>query len=667
MTVTNFENDGLASWLRRQQSGAGTGRSDVNADMLSEARRVLLAALPANMLDPFSPSGPRRNEIRRVLREHIGRAKTSGGSLLISVPTDETTLDQIGENSVGWGPAQRYLDQPEVEEVKVVVNPSGEVTILVQETGASFRPVPETFADPEQPLNLALALADQASVRLDRETPQTTIPLGFQTRMHVTIPPRTAPGSTLICIRRGRAEGWTLDDSERRGLLSPEGMAILRLLVAARCSFLIVGETGSGKTALLEAIVNSWPGQPHVITIEDHTAEINVRHAIWTREMVDTSRDPLAFGRAAVEALRQTPDVIAPGEIRAKEAGAILSMLTNGISLVTTMHAKSAGQAPVGLADRAAMPGSHVYEGRRDNALADIGNNLEVVIHIGKVGATRRITALHLCDGTTVRDGQLVPVTIPIIELAYDEAGHRIERHAVTVENGLWRWNKADDPAPTLPAIVARRLETLSQRVATVAQTTQAQRQRLLEKAQRSLYAGQSDETLDTLDRAWLLGRDASVERAYMTALDTVPAIRDQAAAAARQAEGSIRDALKRRAWREAEQALKALLAKGSETSIHHPANGGWDGLKALIAAGLQRDAALHERLTTAQQLADQARWNEALEHVGAVEVSQHAPGLALLALRARRQWVAKVAPNSDALSILDETIASLEHAEGDR
>ena len=72
---------------------------------------------------------------------------------------------------------------------------------------------------------------------------------------------------------------------------------------------LIAGRTGSGKTGLLEALANSWPGEAHTLTIEDHTMEIGIRRAdLWTRELVDTQRDPLAFGRVAREALRQTPE-----------------------------------------------------------------------------------------------------------------------------------------------------------------------------------------------------------------------------------------------------------------------------------------------------------------------------------------------------------------------
>ncbi|WP_255604390.1 ATPase, T2SS/T4P/T4SS family [Oscillochloris sp. ZM17-4] len=322
---------------------------------LQAVRDALLERLDPALLDPVSPAAVRDPEVLRVLRELVGRQIEQGYGPLRGLPQDDAGLLHMFQESLGWGPAQPYLDDERIQEVKII----GDM-IMVQEEGADFALVPERFAAPRQALDRALLLAARLNVPLSRARPQDTLPLAHGTRVHVSIPPCTPEGSALICIRRGRRAAWGLDEIVSRGACDAAVGDLLRLLARAGCSFLIAGETGSGKTALLEAIVNSWPGDPHVITIEDNAQEINVRHRAWTRELVQSATEPGAFGRAAREVLRQTPSLVAPGETRAEEAGAILAVAVSGHAVVTTIHARSAARAVLRFADCAAMPGAYM-------------------------------------------------------------------------------------------------------------------------------------------------------------------------------------------------------------------------------------------------------------------------------------------------------------------
>jgi len=320
---TAEEESGLSAVVGTGAQTLAREQATGDAAVLQAARDALTAAFRERpqFLDPFAPAAERNAEVLMVLRAAIQEARQRGGPLA-RVPNDHETLIQLFAQTLGWGPAQRYLDDERVNEVKIVGR-----RIRVQEAGQPFVTVGEAFHSADEVQSRAVLLASVLGVRLDAETPQATLPVAHGTRMHVSIPPRTVDGA-LVCIRRGRREAWDLDDVLRRGTLDAGVAELLTLLSRARCSMLIAGRTGSGKTGLLEALANSWPGDPHTVTIEDHTMEIGIRRAdAWTRELVDTQRDPLAFRRVAREALRQTPDLLLPGEIRGNEAGAILALV----------------------------------------------------------------------------------------------------------------------------------------------------------------------------------------------------------------------------------------------------------------------------------------------------------------------------------------------------
>src|SRR5437868_4030869 len=411
------EDGGLASLMGTQNVTLAREAALKEPAILQAARDVLQSAFAVagrkQYLDPFAPAIERNAEVIAVLRTAIAEHRVRSG-VLGRVPADDETLTALFAATLGWGPAQRYLDDERVNEVKIISR-----RIRVQEAGKPFVTAPEAFTSSDEVLSRALLLASVLGVRLDAEIPQATLPIAHGTRMHVSIPPRTVEGA-LICIRRGRREAWDLEDLLTRGTLD-EGVAeLLKLFSRARCSMLIAGRTGSGKTGLLEALANSWPGDPHTLTIEDHTMEIGIRRSdIWTRELVDTQRDREAFGRVAREALRQTPDLLLPGEIRGNEAGAILALVLSDHPVISTLHARSCQEAIERFASCAALPGGYMYEARRDDALRAACTGFDIVVKVDfwEESGRRLVTEIALLDGAILEDGIVTPRVVPLVKV----------------------------------------------------------------------------------------------------------------------------------------------------------------------------------------------------------------------------------------------------------
>jgi pilus assembly protein CpaF len=630
------EDGGLAALMGTQTVTLAREAALHESAILSAARDILQTAFATDerrrYLDPFAPAIERNAEVITVLRTAIAEHRQRSG-VLGRVPTDDETLIALFAATLGWGPAQRYLDDPRVNEVKIIGK-----RIRVQEAGKPFVTAPEAFGSSDEVQSRAILLASVLGVRLDAEIPQATLPVAHGTRMHVSIPPRTVEGA-LVCVRRGRREAWDMDDVLKRGTLSEDVAELLKLFSRARCSTLIAGRTGSGKTGLLEALANAWPGDPHTLTIEDHTMEIGIRRAdIWTRELVDTQRDPLAFGRVAREALRQTPDLLLPGEIRGNEAGAILALVLSDHPVISTLHARSCQEAIERFASCAALPGAYMYEARRDDALRDACSGFDVLIKVDFWEDTGRrlITEIALLDGSTIDQGVVKPTTIPLVKVDVQSGGEIVWNCAArVVQGGMLEWVDGTDRTPEALHDKLKRARALAQIRA--AATTLDVVAEAIGRAERLLLAGEAERALATLKSAWIQRRDMRLisvaQRALAQAPSTFAAMTNSAAAQC----AALEHQIAARQWRMARSVYDQLLSDLGIAASAAPI-GGWEQIDARIKAGLAQEAEAEAAQNEAATALAQGHPNAAVELLKRFRVTELPRHVALPLILVREQ-----------------------------
>ncbi|MDP1708501.1 MAG: PilT/PilU family type 4a pilus ATPase [Gammaproteobacteria bacterium] len=138
---------------------------------------------------------------------------------------------------------------------------------------------------------------------------------------------------------------------------------------------LFVGATGSGKSTSLAAMVGyrNENSTGHIITIEDPIEFVHQhRRCIVTQREVGV--DTESFEAALKNTLRQAPDVILVGEIRARETmDYAIAFAETGHLCLSTLHANNANQAM----DRII---NFFPEERRAQLLMDLSLNLKAVI-----------------------------------------------------------------------------------------------------------------------------------------------------------------------------------------------------------------------------------------------------------------------------------------------
>lgn len=261
----------------------------------------------------------------------------------------------VVDDFLHYGPLQPLLADQSITEI--MVNGTG-----LDEAGA-YKP-PATFIErgghitfaPEIQFDSAAHLeriinkiAEDAGVRCDslRATGCAMLPNG-KARAAFTLPPIASDGASLT-LRKFKDDMMTLDDLVDCDSLTPDMAAFLTSAIAARCSIIISGGTGAGKTTVLNALSGKIPNTERIITIEDAPElRLQIPHVVrWQTREENTEGGGELTQRALVKhALRNRPDRIIVGECRGREAYDMLqAMQTDHPGSMTTIHANNPDSA----------------------------------------------------------------------------------------------------------------------------------------------------------------------------------------------------------------------------------------------------------------------------------------------------------------------------------
>jgi pilus assembly protein CpaF len=277
------------------------------------------------------------------------------GAAPLGAADREALVARVLRDTVGLGPLEDLLADPEVEEVMV----NGPDRVFV-ERGGRILPAHVAFAGEEEFRNAIERILAPLGRRIDELSPMVDARLADGSRVNVVIPPLAIDGPALS-IRRFGAHRPGPRELVELGTLGEAELALLERAVAERRSVLVSGGTGSGKTTLLNALSAFIGEGERVVTIED-AAELRLRQ----RHVVRLESRPASVeGRGEVtirdllrNALRMRPDRIVIGEVRGAEALDLLTALNTGHDgALSTVHANSSADALARLETLALMAG----------------------------------------------------------------------------------------------------------------------------------------------------------------------------------------------------------------------------------------------------------------------------------------------------------------------
>jgi twitching motility protein PilT len=172
---------------------------------------------------------------------------------------------------------------------------------------------------------------------------------------------------------------------------------IARLTYLPRGLVLVTGDTGSGKSTTLAAMIQAMNERyrKHIITLED-PVEYTFKSDKCLIEQRELGQDMPSFASGLKHALRQDPDIILVGEMRDLETTALaISAAETGHLVLSTLHTVNASQTVERIID--------MYPAGQQNQIRSmLANTLQAVVsqtlfsRIDKPGMTPAVETL-LC------------------------------------------------------------------------------------------------------------------------------------------------------------------------------------------------------------------------------------------------------------------------------
>ena len=144
-------------------------------------------------------------------------------------------------------------------------------------------------------------------------------------------------------IRKFAEETISITQLIAWGTISSQVAAYIWICLEYGMSVLVSGETASGKTTTLNAILPFIDHNVKIYSAED-TPEVKVRHKIWQRLVTRSSKNEesrVEMFDLLKAALRSRPRYIIIGEIRGIEGATAFQAMQTGHPVIATFHASS--------------------------------------------------------------------------------------------------------------------------------------------------------------------------------------------------------------------------------------------------------------------------------------------------------------------------------------
>ncbi|MCX6772841.1 MAG: ATPase, T2SS/T4P/T4SS family, partial [Candidatus Micrarchaeota archaeon] len=240
----------------------------------------------------------------------------------------------------GLGFLGELLSDDKLEEI-AVIGLGSPVYVFVRNSG--WKRTNVSIESQDYFVSLVNRLGRGLGRRLTAQQPRLNAVLEDGSRVHASMPPIS---NCELTIRKFSKEPLSPFDLLSFGTYDARALSLLSLALQADLSVLFAGNTASGKTTSLNALLSFVPASERILLIEE-TPEISIPHPHQLR-LVPFDEGNIGMMELVRDSLRMRPDRVVVGEVRQPaEARAFVESALSGQAkgCYATFHAQSARDA----------------------------------------------------------------------------------------------------------------------------------------------------------------------------------------------------------------------------------------------------------------------------------------------------------------------------------
>ncbi len=364
-------------------------------DLIGDLDQQLRAVVRSEGVDPQLDTARVRALAEGLIRAHDERSLTG---VVTPVHDPVGVVGELVARVSGFGALQRFLDDPEVEEIWIN-EPS---RVFVARNGRhELTNVILSRADVEE---LVERMLKSSGRRIDLSQPFVDAMLPAGHRLHVVLE-GISRAFAAVNIRKFVLKAARLHDLVRLGSLPAPAARFLEAAVLAGQNIVVAGGTQAGKTTMLNCLAAAIPGGDRIVSAEE-VFELRFSHPDWvpmqTRQAGLEGTGEVSLRDLVRETLRMRPTRIIVGEVRAAECLDLLLALNAGLPGMATIHANSAREALVKLCTLPLLAGENISA---RFVVPTVASSVDLVVHLGlDHGGVRRVNEIVAVPGRVEND-----------------------------------------------------------------------------------------------------------------------------------------------------------------------------------------------------------------------------------------------------------------------